>query len=50
MLENVMFAQIKKLKKKSICFLILFLGGPSPPTKMYMKAEMLENVKDDPVY
>ena len=31
-------------KTKSIYFLILLLGGPSPPTKMCMKAQMLENV------
>ena len=28
----------KVQKTKSIYFLILLLGGPSPPTKMYMKA------------
>ena len=29
----------QKIKKaKSIYFRILLLGGPSPPTKMYMKA------------
>ena len=38
-LKNVKVAQIKKTKKtKSIFFRILFLGEPSPPTKMYMKA------------
>ena len=35
----LMVDQIKKLKKtKSIYFRILLLEGPSPPTKMYMKA------------
>ena len=39
MLENVKVAEIKKVQKtKSIYFRILLLGGPSPPTKMYMKA------------
>ena len=28
----------KNKKTKSIYFQILLLGGPSPPTKMYMKA------------
>ena len=38
-LWSVTVAQIKKVQKtKSIYFRILLLGGPSPPTKMYMKA------------
>merc|ERR1712055_1078171 len=44
-LWSVTVDQIKKVQKtKCIYFRILFLGGPSSPTKMYMKAEMLENV------
>ena len=38
MLENVMVAQIKKFKKQSPFIFELLLGGPSSPTKMYMKA------------